>query len=252
MEGFELLTTMVMTLTGREMTPFNMDQWEERRFTEDELSLLRVQHAKLNREKVYYIISKVNVTRSERSVAENQETFVTTELQMAERRWNQYVTKLLTMFLGYRNESSSWLCNFANLYSEYRFASSTNNDSLTANFDTFLYSKILHLKKWKDCVNFKEDPDQWCQAWRRINSTVDDWNGWKKISSTNFLKDTGTLMSWLSEEILMCKCPEDTSTIISSEESIKSNFTSDMFKRFFENGNGLKSYGYVLYLHQND
>lgn len=204
LSGVEIYISMMTTFSSYETPSMNIDQWEERTMTEEELSRLDEWKRDNYRGRKFWAIKK-SFTRTRRSETQKEETCYSLE-ELSKQRWSELIVYMMSAFLqaGSAGEFIVWSDNFARLYLRYRAGSSLNivDDCLNKNFDTFLYSKISRMQDWSNCVHFSlsEKPDDWCQAWRRIMLNYN--NGISKpIRPRKFHQDLKTLIDWLSDKI---------------------------------------------------
>lgn len=205
--GIEIYFSMMRTLGSYETRPLNINQWEERTMTEEELSRFNVLERNNYRGRKFWAIRK-NFKRSKRSVKYNQEVHYSLEF-FSEHRWSELVVYSLKAFLAAEIslETTPWSDEFYNLYHQYQSNLRSDNDGddcLYRSFDTFLLSKFSQTPEWSDCIilNKSKILKEWCQAWKRlIDFNFNSQNPWKKTSTKQFHQDLKTFLKWLSARI---------------------------------------------------
>lgn len=226
--GIELCYSMFTTFERYELTTLNMDLWEERELTEEELSRLNEIYRVLHRGVKYWSIKRPpRSDRTERSSEELKNPKKCYKVdEISKRRWSEFIVDSMKTSLRANGigESISWTCHLVQLYFIYRFlstsSSSKNPDCSIKNFDSFLYSKISKTREWQECIAHEtlKEPEEWCRAWRRImlNSNTEsfDFNRKNGTRPEQFHRDTETLMRWLVSRIPIENTRESPSDVV--------------------------------------
>lgn len=180
LQGFIVFNSMALILVIFEVTPMNIEQWEERYLTDEELSRIRSEERRREvRTQKYWAVRKLN-QRDERFV-KNYHRYKGTEspeikdLRTAEHlidRWNDFVKDMLIMSIESNSagKSLSWSCKLTRLHMNYLIDKSklrNFNHASCISFDSYLYSKISRSSYWFEC-NYNENLTvwkEWCLAW---------------------------------------------------------------------------------------
>lgn len=207
--GFELYVSMMTTFSSYEAASFNIDQWEYRTATEEELSTLNLWKRSKYRGRKFWVIKK-NFRRPKRNVIQEKKVCYSID-QYSKQRWSEFVVYLMRAFVKAEasNQTIPWSGEFSWLYLKYRINLSLSNateNCMDEKFDTFLYYKISQYQEWSDCISFKEsdESNEWCQAWMRImlNTDVGSSSSWKDPRQIQFHQDLTVIVDWLRDKIV--------------------------------------------------
>lgn len=238
-EGFNLFFSMTILMNEYGLTLMNLEQWEERGPTDEELTDVKDENLKreLKNEKFWAI--KRDQERPQRDTGRSFDSRIEPvekrfySLEQSKYRWSKFVMKLMELSLTARKQAPAWLCNFTQLYNDYLFNYANvkeNNSFSPVSFDQFLYSKISRSIDWRRCVQLEEltTKKKWCLAWRRviampntpINISGNRYEFAKRFASrgqiimVRYSKDIEVLMDWLIRKIKFKKCDKNESGLL--------------------------------------
>lgn len=237
-DGFNLFFSMTILLNKYDLTIMNLDQWEERAPTDEELAEVEDENLRkaLKNQKFWAI--KKEPKRSSRSIKHSFNFAVRPKKekifleQNSKHRWTEFVVDLMKLSLVPREtEPFTWLCNFTCFFNDYLFDYAGKNEtdhSTGVSFDQFLYSKILPSIDWRRCNNYEEikPKKEWCVAWKRIMANSDIRINFTDINKNNvrfrnrkqrsksYLQDIETLVDWFSLKIEFSKCEKTKQELI--------------------------------------
>lgn len=228
LKGFDIYYTTTFVLVRYDMTRMDIEKWELREPTDDEL--LEVRTAQLRREmrtERYWDIKKQprRFSRSADHLYETaqglQRTIPATKDEL-KYLWSEFLLDIMKISINDRiqGESFTWSYNLSRLYEDFLFRMSDTADTSTcASFDEYLYSKISSSDDWISCNNEKplQSASKWFLAWRRIMSKscvefiliVEKSKGfcnYRIPPSKSYFSDVETLMQWLSSKISLTEC----------------------------------------------
>lgn len=224
LNGFDLFNSMMFILMRRDATPLNIDQWELREPTNEELR--RVTDPALRRlfrtQKFYTLRKKPH--RNRRSIDYDFHDMAKVEkVKRVKHSWSVFIANLMRISIeaANRHETLPWSCDLTLLYYDY-FVFKSENPLSCQSFSRFMFTKISVDVEWKKC---NEElglitTEDWCQAWKNImkqpsiRATNLDYMVLTKPISKLYLQDVKRLMRWLSPKIELNKCKNGASKII--------------------------------------
>lgn len=223
--GFDLFNWMMVLLIRHDVTPMKIEQWEERKPKNQELS--NVHSAELRRfmkTQKYWAIKKSHPRpkRSEIDHTENYDYLPAKEALTVEKLrqvWSDFVMNLTLISINAQsqNETLNWSCNFTRLHDDYILHKSEYSKSDDMNcvmtFDKYLLAKINSTWDWHLCnsaVSILVAESEWCRAWKRIRMQYTLKNSVhysnSKLHSKSYLQDAETFMQWLFSQIKLREC----------------------------------------------
>lgn len=224
LNGFNLFSSMTITLNGYHTILLHYGDWEEREPRQDELNRIKsLQFRNEMRGKKYWAIKK-QTDRFPRSVNYQYDKTEANEVSLFLTRkqlkhvWSKFVEDLMKILINYRSRRDSllWSCNFSSLFKSYLQQKSVSFDCLNCKgLDKYLFAKLEGSFNWRRCNNPQNllNTVDWCQAWKRIIAKLDNdeisfieidkskKNHGSKVWSKSYLHDVETFMQWLSSEI---------------------------------------------------
>lgn len=212
-QGAELVITMVLTIERYGQTNYDESNWIRRTLRPKELSKVpKLSRRVYKTQKFSAIIESQD--RSKRSLTDLNKLYPTEKCfsieDYSKKQWSNFISDSAKNVLESQasGESVIWEHNFNELYFIQWFRSLKNEskdaDCVNKNFDTYLYSKISKSSEWRECISFTEpkEPENWCQAWRRIMLNSDINNHWSNVKKPIvYHTDTNILLDWLSKKI---------------------------------------------------
>lgn len=210
LSGVEIYTSMVTTFASYRTPAMNLDLWEEREPTEQELSRYSVKERNNFRGRKFWDVKRNNNKKSKRSVIQKEKENYSME-KLYQLMWSKFIVSLMSAFLQAEtaNESLPWSEDFDRLYLEYkskRLSDTDDDNCLNNKFDTFLFLKISRMQVWSDCIRSKklQEVNEWCYSWRRVmfNSTVSNESTLLKVRSKQFNQDSKIIVKWLAKKML--------------------------------------------------
>lgn len=108
MSGLEIYISMMLTFSSYETPPMNIDLWEFRRMTDEELSRLSVEEKIHYRGRKFWTFRK-NSRRSRRSLMKNKKEHDSMK-GLSQIMWSEFIVSLMSVFLQAKisNESLPW------------------------------------------------------------------------------------------------------------------------------------------------
>lgn len=215
---------MMYYLDKHDMTPFRIEQWEEREMTDRELEAISEEHLRnAVRCRRYWAIKKLPRRSSRyarKVVAAEKESL--SEVQ-PKYEWTKFIINLMQIKTDAqsRQETLTWSCNFTRIYNDYlRNKSDIQNSDCSScmSFDKYVYLKISSSFDWFMCNN---DPHlmgkkNWCEAWKRIMVEskryiafvdVDVPKEYRfNIPSKSYIQDVEILMKYVSSKMGLAEC----------------------------------------------
>lgn len=181
-------------------------------------------------------------------------------------QWNKFVADLMTISTQarFKNEPLDWLCDFTILYNDYLFnqtATTNVTECVSSGFGQYLYRKFSRSREWSKCNKGMKVSGDWCSAWRRtvfldIRLKYTNAKKEKKIYDSNFVKDVGAIVRWLSSKVQAKRCdqskqlpPTFRENVFQSHKKINNNLDDEAdllaIKSYFMQHNSTDLFGYV-------